>query len=576
MPEMQKLQGFGISPGITTGPVLFYRQETLRVDRCPCQDPMEEISRLESALETAIRELEVVSERAASSLNEDDVAIFSAHAMILQDPDLIDRVNETIRNERVNAEYAWKSGCDHYAHLIASLSDEYLAARTADLRDVCRRVLRILNGYEPSFDHQLTEPVIILAEDLSPSDTVILDRKFILGFCTVQGGPTSHVAILSRAMGIPAVVGHAEWLELLPTSNLIVLDGRNGVVWLHPDQATIAASLSQIHSQKAAYENALLEAHRIATSLDGKPIEIVANIGSPEDAQTALENGAEGVGLFRTEFLFLDRSSEPNEEEQIENYRAVLDTFGSRPVVVRTFDIGGDKPAAYLAMPAELNPFLGVRGARLAFAHPELFHTQLRALLRAGVNANLKIMVPMISSWSEVRELRAHIAQVQQQLEAQRYDYARQVEIGIMVEVPSAAIMADILAPEVNFFSIGTNDLTQYTLAADRTNSAMAQFSDALHPSVLRLIALVVKSAHQYHRWVGVCGELAGDPLAALLLMGLGVDELSMNPRAIPFVKQAIRNHSFADVQVLSEQAMNLAGPEDVRDLLHQAFMDPF
>jgi phosphotransferase system enzyme I (PtsI) len=560
------IKGIPASAGVAFGPVFLYESHRLAVSKRHTDSVDAECARLAAAIDQAKKELQSLYERARDAAGTDQAAIFEAHQMILEDPELLDRVTATVGREHCNAEYAWNEGTDYYADALRSISDEYLAARAADVEDVSRRVQRILQGVAQQDDP--TGPSVIVASDLAPSDTVKFDRKKVLAFCTASGGPTSHVAILSRALGIPAVVGLGLGLLKLKGGELVIVDGGAGEVLVDPDEETVKEYLIRNEILKTQRALALQSAEQPAITQNGTRFEVVANIGSPGDAADALKYGAEGVGLLRTEFLFLDRASAPSEDEQYAVYRSVLEVMEKRPVVIRTLDIGGDKPAPYLNMPVELNPFLGVRGARLCLAHPELFQDQLRALLRAGEGHNLKIMAPMISSLEEVLALRKQVDEARAALQAKDIVYSTDLEVGIMVEVPSAAIMADALAPEVDFFSIGTNDLAQYTLAADRTNTQLAALADAFHPAVLRLIRTVVEAAHSHGKWVGLCGELAGDPLATPVLLGLGVDEFSMNSRAIPAVKQAIRLYNLDETREIARRALSLPTAAEVRGYL--------
>ncbi|GHO95247.1 hypothetical protein KSF_052950 [Reticulibacter mediterranei] len=392
----------------------------------------------------------------------------------------------------------------------------------------------------------------------------------MLAFCTSSGGPTSHVAILSKALGIPAVVGLGDDIRHLDNDTLVIVDGTHGTVLIEPNAATIAQYQQRINAHSQRQQEALKYAHQPATTLDGKRIEIAANLGGPAEAKAALEYGAEGVGLLRTEFLFLNRDAAPDEEEQTAVYREIMQGMGQHPVVARTLDIGGDKPASYLQLPVEMNPFLGIRGLRLTLMLPELFQTQLRALLRAGAGHHLKIMFPMVTSCEEIHQARYYIEQARADLSARSIEAATYCEIGIMVEVPAAALIADRLAEVVDFFSIGTNDLAQYTLAADRTNTSVTGLADALHPAVLRLIQMVIEAARPHHRWVGICGELAGDTLATPVLLGLGLDELSMNALAIPLVKQAIRRYTSVEARSIATHALALDSAAEVHAYLQQ------
>ena len=564
------IRGMGASEGIAIGPVFRYEAHGLVVDQRQVDDVQHELARLNAALAQARQELQRLSVQAQADIGASEAGIFEAHAMFLDDPELLQRVQATIETQQANAEYAWQEGTEHYVAALRAIGDEYLSARAVDVKDVAQRVLRILQGGGVQ-TITLEEPVVIVANDLTPSDTVTLDKTKVLAFCTAEGGPTSHVAILAKALGIPAVVGLGEEASQLSNAGRVIVDGIAGEVLIEPDMATVASCRQRAESLSRKRNEALKTASEPALTLDGVPIEIVANIGTPEEAVEAPHYGAEGVGLLRTEFLFMERETAPDEDEQTAAYQSILQTMGQRSVVVRTLDIGGDKPASYLKMHPEMNPFLGVRGVRLSLAHPDLFQIQLRALLRAGAGHNLKIMFPMVATLEEVYAVRKQLEQARATLEARSADYVRKFEVGIMVEVPSAAVMADVLAsaPEaVDFFSIGTNDLAQYTLAADRTNTGVGKLADALHPSVLRLIRMVIEAAHARGKWVGLCGELAGNPLAAPVLLGLGLDEFSMTAKAVPLIKQVIRRFSDTEARNIAERALALGNATEVRAYL--------
>lgn len=565
---MKILDVIGISPGIAIGPVFRYESEDIVIEPRSCVDPESEIERLDKALAKAHKQLEEVFEETVEQIGQEDAEIFEAHMMILEDPELIDKVHFYISEERFTVEYAWYRAILDYEEIIAALADEYLAARAADIRDVGQRVLRILIG--KTRQSSLKHPSVIVAEELSPSDTIGFDKNKVLAFCTVGGGPTSHVAILSKALGIPAVVGIGQWMDEFRNGQEVIVDGSGGTVVLEPDPFFLKKYEKRALQNKASFQEAFLTARLPAKTADGQQVEVVANIGSPKDVETALEFGAEGVGLLRTEFLFLDREFPPTEDEQYKIYREIITKFGKLPVVARTLDIGGDKPASYLKIADELNPFLGLRGTRLALKRAEVFQTQIKALLRAGLDHNLKIMFPMIGSLPEVLEVNEHINECKFQLRRSGKAYSEDIEIGIMVEVPSAAILADVLANHVDFFSIGTNDLTQYTLAVDRTNPLVAGHADALDPSVLRLIDMVIKAAHAKGKWVGLCGELAGDAVAAPVLLGLHLDEFSMNARAIPYVKQKIRQFSMPQAESIAGNVLLMQSTNEVRKYLEE------
>jgi len=565
---MKNIQAIGISPGIAMGPIYFYECEEIVIEPCSCVDPEYEVERFQLSLDTARAQLQEVYQKALESTGEQEAEIFEAHMMILEDPEIIDQVIEEIEKNLSKAEYAWYKAIEKQVEIMASMKDEYFAARSADINDVGQRVLRILLGN--ASETRLDCPSIVVAQDLTPSDTVSFDKRKVLAFATVKGGPTSHVAILSKALGIPAIVGIGAWINDLKTGMMAILDGKEGKIILDPPEDIQEAYRLRAVRFEQDFQSAYKFTKFPAVTKDGINIEVVANIGSPEAAAEALDFGAEGIGLLRTEFLFLERESPPDEDEQIEVYRNILGHFGSKPVVIRTLDVGGDKPAPYLKISPELNPFLGVRGTRLTLLREDIFQTQLRALFRAGAGYNLKIMFPMIGTITDIRKARVHIGNAIETIKENGHKYAENIEIGIMVEIPSAAIMSDILADEVDFFSIGTNDLTQYTLAADRTNPEVAEQADALDPAVLRLIHMVIQAAHKKGKWVGLCGELAGETLAAPVLLGFGLDEFSMNPRAIPYVKRALREMKMEDTQKIAMRVLDLPSAEEVKDYLHK------
>jgi len=452
-----------------------------------------------------------------------------------------------------------------------ALDDEYFRGRAADVRDVGKRVLRILLGIEEKTLASLEEPVVILARDLEPSDTARLDKSKVLGFCTIEGGPTSHTAILAKALGLPAVVGVGDDLLEVPQDAPLIIDGERGEIIAYPDDLTQSEFYirlqNSIEQSKAERDAAKLP----AKTKDNHQVEVFANIGGIEDAIAALSNGAEGVGLLRTEFLYLDRDSAPDEDEQYSAYKAIFDVMESRPIVVRTLDVGGDKSLPYLDLGEEANPFLGWRAIRMCLDRPEFFKQQLRALLRAGAGHNLRIMFPMIATLQELRRAKELLNKAQEEIIAGGYSIAENVQVGIMVEIPSVVMMADQFAKEVDFFSIGTNDLTQYTMAADRVNQKVAYLADACHPAVLRQIKRVIDAAHEHGIWVGLCGELAGDPEAIPLLLGLELDEFSVATASIPRAKHIIREWSLSDASHLAKQVLDLDSAQAVREKVRGA-----
>jgi multiphosphoryl transfer protein len=563
------LQGIPASPGHAVGPALPYRPAMPEVEVRTVDDPAGEWQRFQRAVATALAEIEQLVAQTAATAGQAEAAIFEAHALFLQDPALLESVGRQIRAERRNAEAAWQAAIEETASRFRALDDEYMRARAADALDVGRRVLGHLVD-APLTLPPFPEPSILVAADLTPSDTAQLQPGMVLGICTERGGATAHSAILARALGIPAVVGAGPALQRVENGQTIGLDGGSGAIWLAPDEERLATLREQQEAWRASQEAARRAGQEPGRTADGRRIEVVANIGSPQDVATALAYGAEGVGLFRTEFLFLNRSEAPDEEEQYQAYRAAADALGERPLIIRTLDIGGDKPLPYLAQRSEENPFLGWRGIRFTLDQPQLFLPQLRAILRAGHERNVLVMLPMVSQLEEVTATRRLLAQAGSELRERGVPFAESIRLGIMIEVPAAVALAETLAPAVDFFSIGTNDLTQYVMAADRGNAQVAGLANALQPAVLRQIAATVRAADEAGIWTGVCGELAGNALAAPLLVGLGVTELSMSAPAIPAVKQALSRVTMAEAQELARQAVALASAVAVERFLKQ------
>ncbi len=567
---MNTLHGIAASPGIAIGPAFRFRQVDLRFGRYTVESADAEWMRCQAALETAREQLAAVYAKAEAESGAEQAAIFQAHALMLEDPELLEIVQKDIEKHSVNAEAALSDATEKYAQMLEALDDEYLRARAADVRDVATRVLRVLLNVAESPTAGLTTPSIILAPDLTPSDTVMLDKSLVLGLCTAEGGATSHAAILARSLGLPAVVGVSSQVLEIPNDTTLVLDGREGTLLVQPDKETVMLYRERQAATARLLAQAQQRAQESAVTRDGHRVEVVANIGNVEGARAALGAGAEGVGLLRTEFLYLERTHLPDEEEQYLAYRAIVDVLGDLPVILRTLDIGGDKELSYLVLPDEMNPFLGLRAIRLCLARPELFRPQLRAALRAGAGRNLKIMFPMVATVAEVRKARSMLEQCRAELLAEGKPIAEKMEVGIMVEIPAAAVMADRLAAEVDFFSIGTNDLSQYTLAADRTNAQVASLASAFQPAVLRLVRDVITAAHARGKWVGLCGELAGEPLAIPILLGLGLDEFSMNLPAIPMAKQIIRALRLDEARQVAQAVLELDDPDAVRALVQE------
>lgn len=553
------LKGIPAAPGIAIGPIYRLQHEEIKIEEA-FQGVSAEQERLHKASERARAQLTTLHKQMLQSASASEAAIFEAHLEILDDPDLLDAVLERI-NKGQSAARAWRAAIDARAQAMAQLNDPLLAGRAADIQDVGYRVLRLLMGADEQQVSLPDYPVILVAADLSPSDTAALDRNRILGFCTAAGGPTAHSAIIARALSLPAIVSAGERILDIPNLTPVILNGTDGTLTINPDAAAIGRAQAQQKQWQKAITAAQQSAGQPAVTQDGHRVEVVANIGGLADAQKAAAAGAEGVGLLRTEFLFLERTAAPTELEQFEVYRDVVQAMNGQPIIVRTLDIGGDKPLPYIDVPPEANPFLGERGIRLCLNRPDLLRQQLRAILRAAEFGPLRIMFPMVADLSEWRAARDMVAEIRAELNAPS------VELGIMIEIPSAALMADAFAREVDFFSVGTNDLTQYTLAMDRMHPSLAGKSDGLHPAVLRLIVRTVEAAHAEGKWVGICGELGADSQAVPILIGLGVDELSVSVPAIPSVKAQIRSLNLADAKALAERALACGTAAEVRGM---------
>jgi phosphoenolpyruvate-protein phosphotransferase len=558
------VQAISAAPGIAIGPVFQLKRSEIAMEDEPAGEPAEEQIRLQGAIDKAHAQLHRLYQQLLDSDARSEAAIFEVHLELLDDADLLDAVVAKIRKGQ-GAAQAWQTTIEIRSQAIASLKDPLLSARAADLHDIGYRVLRILLGADEQSYLLPEHPVIVIARDLSPSDTASLDRQRVLGFCTAAGGPTSHTSIIARALSLPAVVSAGAGVLELEDDTTVILDGEAGTLQVNPTPQALEQAQKASQHWQVIRRAAAQKAFEPAVTLDGFRVEVVANIGGLADAEQAVRNGAEGVGLLRTEFLFLGRNEPPSEREQVEVYSSIARVMRNLPVIIRTLDIGGDKPLPYVQVPPEENPFLGERGIRLCLNRPELFREQLRAILRSARFGHLRIMFPMIADISEWRAARAMVAELRAEMEAPP------VDLGIMIEVPSAALMADAFAPEIDFFSIGTNDLTQYTLAMDRMHPTLASKSDGLHPAVLRLIARTVEAAHNAGKWVGVCGELGADPVAVPVLVGLGVDELSVSVPAIPTVKAQIRNLALSAAQSLAQRALNCDTAAAVRQVVRDA-----
>jgi phosphoenolpyruvate-protein phosphotransferase (PTS system enzyme I) len=551
------LKGIPASDGIAVGPVFYYIPAKLIIPTCNAGTVEQEMSRFSAARDRARVELQGLFEAIERRAGKEEASIFEAHQEMLADPTLEAKVLEFVE-VGLAAEEALARATEELADLLADLGDELFASRAQDVRDVGRRVLRILLGLPDTALSAITEPSIIVAEDLTPSDTASLDPALTLGFVTAQGGLTSHSAILARTLGIPAIVGAGnDLLEKMSSGISIVMDGRTGEVFIEPDKETVERYLQIKARRESKLQLLKMAADKDARSANGRRVEVAANVGDVSSARDALEHGAEGIGLLRTEFLYLEDSQPPSEEKQYRIYREIFEAMQGRPVIVRTLDIGGDKPPPYLPFPEEMNPFLGWRAIRVSLDEPEFLKTQVRAILRAAAGHHARIMFPMVTDLDELRRAREIVESVKRDLGLDSVEFATNVPVGIMVETPAAAVLVDVLAEASDFFSLGTNDLTQYTMAVDRGNARVAGLYQPLHPSVLRLIKQTIDAGHSKGKWVGMCGELAGMTRAIPILLGFGLDEFSMNPRAIPEAKDLIRKLTDEKAREIAGQAMS-------------------
>jgi multiphosphoryl transfer protein len=559
------LRGHPASPGIAIGAIAHFHVPPIEVPEGQADDPESEFATLDAAIEATALAIGSQRTEIVARAGVQEAEIFDAHMLFLRDDAVLAPARTAILDDHATAAHAWRAAIDHTAAAWDAIDDPYLRARAADLRSVGDQVLARIVGVEVPTP-RLTTQGILIAADLTPSDTAGLDPAQTLGVATARGGPTSHAAVLTRSLGIPAIVGMGEAILRLNEGTQVVLNADDGSLTVDPDAATIRRMEAERVRRRSALREARALAGEPAITTDGTQIEVSANVGRPEEVAAAVQAGADGVGLFRTEFLFMNRGSMPDEDEQAHAYRSAAEALAGRPLLLRTLDAGADKPIPYLEQRAEPNPFLGVRGLRLSLARPDLLRTQLRAVLRVAEDHSVRVMFPMVATTDELDRALALLEGARDDL---RSDAA--LETGVMVEVPSAALIASSLAAKVDFLSIGTNDLTQYTLAADRGNEHVAGLSDALHPAVLRLVRAAVDGAEAHGRWVGICGELAGDPVSTPLLLGLGVRELSMSAPAIATVKQAVRAADLASARTLAANALELATASEVRDLLERA-----
>lgn len=568
---MIQLTGIAASDGIAIAKAYRFVQPDLTFAKTTVHDIEAEQQRLAAALVKAEQELVVIRQQTLEKFSAEEAAIFEAHLLVVHDPELIGPINQKIADEAVNAEYALHEVSSMFVALFEGMDDEYMSARASDIKDVTNRILAHLLGVHIPNPSNINEQVIIVANDLTPSETAQLDRNYVLGFITDIGGRTSHSAIMARSLEIPAVVGVGDATTTIQDGDTIIVDGLTGQVLVNPSADVIADYQEKAQKYRAQQAEWSTLVNEQTVSKDGVHVELAANIGSPNDLDGVVRHGAEGIGLYRTEFLYMGRENLPSEEEQFTAYKTVLEGMKGKPVVIRTLDIGGDKHLPYLPLQEEMNPFLGHRAIRLCLDQQELFRTQLRALLRASVYGNLKIMFPMIATIQEFCEAKAILLQEKEKLIAGGIAVGSSIEVGMMVEIPSTAVMADIFAKEVDFFSIGTNDLIQYTMAADRMNEKVSYLYQPYNPAILRLIQMVIKAAHQEQKWVGMCGEMAGDELAVPLLLGLGLDEFSMSATSILKTRALLKQLSVPEMQALATEALQLATAEEVLEKVKQA-----
>lgn len=550
------MKGIKASAGIAIGRVYLFLKD-IKAEQKVVDDKEAELKRLDAAIDVSLKQLEDIRLKAVEEIGEKSSVIFEAHKMILEDPEFIPEIKSLIVEKGFNAEYAVSSIVDKYSEIFSSMEDEYLKERGADIKDVGSRIIANLMGYTVDL-REIPEGTVIVAKDLTPSDTASMDKTKVKAFLTDEGGRTSHTAIIARTLEIPAIVGLKDISSKVKTGDCIIVDGNEGEVIINPDAETLKQYGKKVEDY-AVYRKRLKEMINLpAQTTDGRRVELEANIGTPEDVTGALSNGAEGIGLFRTEFLYMNRTCLPREEEQFEAYKAVVSAMKGKRVTIRTLDIGGDKELPYLGMEKEENPFLGWRAIRFCLDREDIFKIQLRAILRASAYGKVSIMYPMISDIGEVRRANKILKDAMGELDREGVAYDKNLEVGIMVEIPSAAMTADILAKEVDFFSIGTNDLTQYTLAVDRGNRKIKDYYNYFNPGVLRLIKNCIDQSHKNNIYTAMCGEMAGDIEATKILLGLGLDVFSMSASSIPMVKEVIRNTTMEEAKAIAAKALQI------------------
>ena len=559
------IKGIAASSGISIAKAMKKEVIEINIEKREISDITAEQNKFQSAIEKSKVEIQDLVKHTKENIGESEAQVFEAHLMILEDPEVAKRVEEKLQNEKLCIEYLYQTITDEFIEMFMQIPDAYLRERAHDLQDVRDRVIRHLMGIETKDFSNLSSETIIIARDLTPSDTASLDKRHAIGFVTEIGGATSHSAIMARTLEIPAVVGTGNILSQVNDGDMIIIDGDSGAVIVNPTDDEIAEyqKLSQERNEfKKELEKLIGQASK---SKDGHEVELAANIGSPNDLEGVIKYDSEGVGLYRTEFLYMDNTAWPTEEEQYQAYRKVAEGLEGKPVVIRTLDIGGDKELSYYDLPEEMNPFLGYRAIRLCLDQPNIFKTQLRAIFRASVHGNIRIMFPMISSVEELRAAKKIVAEVKAELKSENIPYDDKTQLGMMIEIPAAAVISDLLAKEVDFFSLGTNDLIQYTTAVDRMNHKISYLYNPFNPAVIRLINTVIKNGHKEGAWVGMCGETAGNPLLVPLFLAMGLDEFSMSPSSILRARHIIQKHSKAELEAKLPEVLSMATAEEIK-----------
>lgn len=567
------LTGIAASAGIAIAKAFRYEEPDLTVEKKTNVDVTSEIRTFDAALEKSRAELEDIKENTLQSMGEEHAEIFSAHLLVLRDPEFVDAIRQKVQDDQINASFALDELSNQFVTMFESMDNEYMRERAADIRDVSKRLLSHLLGKPIVSLAELQEEVVIVGQDLTPSDTAQLNKKFVKGFVTNIGGRTSHSAIMARSLEIPAVVGTKSVTQETKQHAMVIVDGISGTVIIDPSPEELKEYEDKYHAYEEQKKEWAKLKNEPSVSKDGQHVELVANIGTPEDLVGVHENGAEGVGLYRTEFLYMGRESLPTEEEQYEAYKKVVKSLDGKPVVIRTLDIGGDKELSYLDLPEEMNPFLGFRAIRLCLEMTDMFRTQLRALLRASAFGNLKIMFPMIATLEEFREAKGILEEEKHKLKKEGVEVSEELEVGIMVEIPSTAVMAPQFAKEVDFFSIGTNDLIQYTMAADRMNERVSYLYQPYNPAILNLVKMVIDASHKEGKWTGMCGEMAGDTVAIPLLFGLGLDEFSMSATSVLPARSQLLKLTKEEAAAVAAEALTLNTADEVQALVEQKLL---